>query len=97
MSYSSAEVYRKLNRSYFNILSVFALKVITFRKISFKQPWNGILLVKLNSIRAVYARENKPRLTLAAVYIERELGHLYECGLHETRNVRIKLRGPMMM
>ena len=34
-------------------------------------------------------RENKPRLTLAAAYIRRELGHLYQCGFHKTRNSRI--------
>ena len=30
--------------------------------------------------RAVYTRENKPRLTLAAAYIRRERKHLYEYG-----------------
>ena len=31
--------------------------------------------------RAVYTRENKPRLTLAAAYIIRERNYLYECNL----------------
>ena len=35
-----------------------------------------------NKNRAVYARENKPRLTLAAVYIRRERKHLCEYGLY---------------
>ena len=34
------------------------------------------------NIRAVYTRENKPRLTLAAAYIRRERNHLYEYGLY---------------
>ena len=33
-------------------------------------------------IRAVYTRENKPRLTLAAAYIRRERKHLYQYGLY---------------
>ena len=32
--------------------------------------------------RAVYTRENKLRLTLAAAYIRRERNHLYEYGLY---------------
>ena len=36
---------------------------------------------KVNN-KAVYTRENKPRLTLAAVYIRRERNHLYEYGLY---------------
>ena len=32
--------------------------------------------------RAVYTRENKPRLTLAAAYIRRERNRLYEYGLY---------------
>ena len=36
---------------------------------------------KVNN-RAVYTRENKPRLTLAAAYIRRERNHLYEYGLY---------------
>ena len=32
----------------------------------------------LTNNRAVYTRENKPRLTLAAAYITRELNYLYE-------------------
>ena len=32
--------------------------------------------------RAVYTREHKPRLTLAAAYIRRERKHLYEYGLY---------------
>ena len=33
-------------------------------------------------IRAVYTKENKPRLTLAAAYIRRKRNHLYEYGLY---------------
>ena len=33
-------------------------------------------------IRAVYTRENRPRLTLAAAYIRRERNDLYEYGLY---------------
>ena len=39
-------------------------------------------------IRAVYTRENKPRLTLAAAYIIRERNYLYEYklpGQHKPR------------
>ena len=32
----------------------------------------GIVSVRVNVIRAVYTRENKPRLTLAAAYVSRE-------------------------
>ena len=53
--------------------------------------------------RAVYTRENKPRLTLAAAYTRRERNHLYEYGLHKTRIPRInssrlssRKTGPMM-
>ena len=35
--------------------------------------------------RAVYSKENKPRLTLATAYIRGERNHLYECGLHKMR------------
>ena len=35
--------------------------------------------------RAVYTRENKPRLTLATAYIRGERNHLYECGLRKMR------------
>ena len=38
-------------------------------------------LEKLDN-RAVYTRENKPRLTLAAAYIRRERNDLYEYGLY---------------
>ena len=34
-----------------------------------------------DNIRAVYTRENKPRLTLAAAYIIREKNYLYEYKL----------------
>ena len=40
-------------------------------------------------IRAIYTRENKPRLTIAAAYIRRERNHLYEYGLYQTRTARI--------
>ena len=39
--------------------------------------------------RAVYTRENKPRLTLAAAYIRGERNHLYEFGLHKTRTAGV--------
>ena len=39
--------------------------------------------------RAVYTRENKLRLTLAAAYKRRETKHLYEYGLYLTRTARI--------
>ena len=42
--------------------------------------WNIVLTIRNN--RAVYTRENKPRLTLAAAYIRRERNHLYEYGLY---------------
>ena len=32
--------------------------------------------------RAVYTRENKPRLTIAVAYIRRKRNHLYEYGLY---------------
>ena len=41
------------------------------------------------NIRAVYNRENKPRLTIAAAYVRREGNHLYEYGLHKTRTTSI--------
>ena len=41
-----------------------------------------MFLLKVKTIRAVYTRENKPRLTLAAAYIRRERNHLYEYGLY---------------
>ena len=47
----------------------------------------GTFDVHLN--RAVYTRENKSRLTLAAAYIRRERNHLYEYGLYYTRTARI--------
>ena len=37
--------------------------------------------VLAGDIRSVYARENKPRLTLAAAYIIRERNYLYEYKL----------------
>ena len=39
--------------------------------------------------RAVYTRENKPRLILAAAYIRGERNHLYEFGLHKTRTAGV--------
>ena len=39
--------------------------------------------------RAVYTRENKPRLTPATAYIRGERNHLYECGLHRMRTAGI--------
>ena len=39
--------------------------------------------------RAVYTRENKPRLTLATACIRGERNHLYECGLHKMRTAGI--------
>ena len=36
-------------------------------------------------IGAVYTRENKLWLTLAAAYIRGKRNHLYECGLHKTQ------------
>ena len=54
---------------------------------------NSLLyLTKLRStreIRAVYTRDNKPRLTLASAYIRGERNHLYECGLHKMRTAGI--------
>jgi len=41
------------------------------------------------NIRAVYTRENKPPLTIAAAYVRLEGNHLYEYGLHKTRTTRI--------
>ena len=42
----------------------------------------GTRLIYASDIRAVYTRENKPRLTIAAAYIRRERNHLYEYGLY---------------
>ena len=42
----------------------------------------GLFFFNCNYNRAVYTRENKPRLTLAAAYIRRERNHLYEYGLY---------------
>ena len=42
----------------------------------------GLLARIIGDIRAVYTRENKPLLTLAAAYIRRERNHLYEYGLY---------------
>ena len=45
-------------------------------------------LISITHIRAVYTRENKPRLTgltLAVAHIRGVRNHLYECGLHKTR------------
>ena len=33
--------------------------------------------------RAVYTRENKPRITQSAAYVSHKLGHLYDHGLHK--------------
>ena len=46
-------------------------------------------LISITHIRAVYTRENKPRLTLAVAYIRGERNHLYECRLHKTRTAGI--------
>ena len=43
----------------------------------------------MNDNRAVYTRENKPRLILAAASIRGERNHLYERGLHKTRTAGI--------
>ena len=43
---------------------------------------NTINYKGIHDNRAVYTRENKPRLTLAAAYIRRERNHLYEYGLY---------------
>ena len=40
-------------------------------------------------IGAVYTREDKLQLTLAAAYIRGKRNHLYECGLHKTRTAGI--------
>ena len=39
--------------------------------------------VYARDIRAVYTRENKPRITQSAAYLSRELSHLYEHGLYK--------------
>ena len=39
-------------------------------------------LMLYSDIRAAYAGENKPWLTLAAAYIRCERNHLYEYGLY---------------
>ena len=41
----------------------------------------GKLFNKVNDNRAVYRRENKPRLTLAVAYIIRKRNYLFECKL----------------
>ena len=38
---------------------------------------------EVSNIRAVYTRENKPRITQSAAYLSRELSHLYEHGLYK--------------
>ena len=45
---------------------------------------------KAGDIRAVYTRENKPRLTLAAAYITRERNYLYEYKLPGQDNPRLE-------
>ena len=54
--------------------------------------FNNCLLyaVNLNNIRAVYTRENKPRLTLAAAYIIRERNYLYEYKLPDQDKPRLE-------
>ena len=47
------------------------------------------MLRSTREIRAVYTRDNKPRLTLAKAYIRGEKNHLYECGLHKMRTAGI--------
>ena len=47
------------------------------------------MLRSTREIRAVYMRDDKPRLTLAAAYIRGERNHLYECGLHKMRTAGI--------
>ena len=42
---------------------------------------DGSKSVLQGDIRAVYTRENKPRLTLAAAYVSRERNYLYEYKL----------------
>ena len=42
------------------------------------------------TIRAVYTRENKPRLTLAAAYIIRERNYLYEYKLQGQDKPRLE-------
>ena len=41
-------------------------------------------------IRAVYTRENKPRLTLAAAYVSRERNYLYEYNLPGQDKTRLE-------
>ena len=43
-----------------------------------------------NDIRAVYTRENKPRLTLAAAYIIRKRNYLYEYKLQGQDKPRLE-------
>ena len=42
------------------------------------------------TIRAVYTRENKPRLTLAAAYVSRERNYLYEYKLPGQDKTRLE-------
>ena len=48
------------------------------------------LRVLAGHIRAVYTRENKPRLTLAAEYIIRERNYLYEYKLPGQNKERLE-------
>ena len=54
-------------------------------------PPPSSLTIKISGVnRAVYTRENKPRLTLAAAYIIRERNYLWEYKLPGQDNPRLE-------
>ena len=48
---------------------------------SFEKLLSAVPITTWRTNRAVYTRENKPRLTLAAAYVSRERNYLYEYKL----------------
>ena len=71
--------------------------VVLFKSIVFSLfLFNGIVIYCVNCFhcvdhfRAVYTRENKPRLTLAAAYIVHEMNYLYEYKLPDQDKPRLE-------
>ena len=71
--------------------------VLLFKSIVFSLfLFNGIVIYCVNCFhcvdhfRAVYTRENKPRLTLAAAYIVHERNYLYEYKLPDQDKPRLE-------
>ena len=53
---------------------------VCYHSYDYRSNWTLLSLITITN-RAVYTRENKPRLTLAAAYIIRERNYLYEYKL----------------